>query len=206
MYAEVPPRIHRDLHWPRHRAALGQEGKKNVCVCISIPSLILLRKWSGSNSKGFKLQVSNVALLFDGHETHSNGEIYPIHLWPSAERVSPSPSGSGGSDPATALAAGATLARPGADNMAWQLGFPWGSTTNRQGFIDHHSWGVTGWIPKTSQNHLRRSAFFGLVSSGSPSSSSVSDPWKASSTSWTQLISLGDSTLAAQGWETNGRK
>ena len=56
------------------------------------------------------------------------------------------------------------------------------------------------------QNHLRRSAFFGLVSSGSPSSSSVSDPWKASSTSWTQLISLGDSTLAAQGWETNGRK
>jgi len=104
----------------------------------------LLRKWSGSNSKGFKLQVSNVALLFDGHETHSNGEIYPIHLWPSAERVSPSPSGSGGSDPATALAAGATLARPGADNMAWQLGFPWGSTTNRQGFIDHHSWGVTG--------------------------------------------------------------
>jgi hypothetical protein len=28
--------------------------------------------------------------------------------------------------------------------MAWQVGFPWGSTTNRQGFIDHHSWGVTG--------------------------------------------------------------
>jgi hypothetical protein len=120
-----------------------------ICVCVSIPSLILLRKWSGSNSKGFKLQVSNVALLFDGHETHSNGEIYPIHLWPSAERVSPSPSGSGGSDPETALAAVAPLARPGADNMAWQVGFPWGSTTNRQGFIDHHSWGVTGWIPKT---------------------------------------------------------
>ena len=32
MYAEVPPRIHRDLHWPRHRAALGQEGKKMLCI------------------------------------------------------------------------------------------------------------------------------------------------------------------------------
>ena len=63
----------------------------------------------------WKFQTSlSDPLWFDGHETRITWwRFLPSIGRPSAELVSPSPSASGGSDQATALAAGATRARPG---------------------------------------------------------------------------------------------